>query len=119
MALEMSVKEKSLLEEQLIEKENYCFDESLEWYESRQTLQEKNDALKKELLSQKWSLEAKIAGIVKAEKKEWEKQTQARIQHEVGNAIQRTIRECNDLLVPYTVHRRETLQNIRPLERTH
>ncbi len=103
MALEISVKEKSLLEEQLIEEKNYYFDEFLEWYESRQALQEQNDALENKLLSQKRSSEAKIAGIVKAEKEEWEKEAQARIQCAVGNAIQRTIHGCNELLMPYTV----------------
>ncbi len=119
MALKISVKKKSLLEEQLIEEKNYYFDELLEWYESRQALQKKNDTLEKELLRQKRSSEAKIAGIIKVEKEEWEKETQARLQSAVGNAIQRTIHECNELLVPYTVCRYETLQNMRWVERKH
>lgn len=98
MALEISMKEKE-------QEKNYYFDEFLEWYESRQALQEQNDALENKLLSQKRSSEAKIAGIVKAEKEEWEKEAQARIQCAVGNAIQRTIHGCNELLLPYTVRR--------------
>lgn len=94
MALEISMKEKE-------QEKNYYFDEFLEWYESRQALQEQNDALENKLLSQKRSSEAKIAGIVKAEKEEWEKEAQARIQCAVGNAIQRTIHGCNELLLPH------------------
>jgi len=117
MVLEISVKKKSLLEEQLIEEKNYYFDELLEWYECRQVLQKQNDALEKELFSQKWLSEAKIAGIVKAEKKEWEKEAQARIQSAVDSVIQQTIYGCNELLMPYTVHHCETLQNRRLVEK--
>lgn len=111
MALDVSAKEKSVLEEQLIEKENEYLNELLEYYESGQALREKIDALERELLRQNRLSEARIAGIIKVKKEEWEKDTQARLQSAVGNAIQRTIHECNELLVPYTVRRRETLQN--------
>lgn len=118
-SLEMSMKERSLLEEQLIQERNNYFDEDLEYYESRQALQEKNDTLQKELITQQGLSEVEKAAIVKAEKEKWEKKAEANIQCAVSNAIRQTIHECNKLLMPYTIRCRETGQNMRLVERKH